>query len=32
MDDELAKELEAFLARLYVAYRAHHADGSSQGS
>jgi hypothetical protein len=26
MDDELAGELEAFLARLYDAYRAHHAD------
>ena len=25
MDDELAAELEAFLARLYDAYRAHHA-------
>jgi len=25
LDDELAAELEAFLARLYVPYRAHHA-------
>ena len=24
LDDELAAELEAFLARLYVLYRAHH--------
>ncbi|WP_435200340.1 hypothetical protein [Janibacter sp. GS2] len=29
LDDELAQELEAFLARLYQPYRAHHADPSS---
>ena len=27
MDDELAAELEQFLARLYQPYRAHHAGG-----
>ncbi len=26
LDDELATELEAFLARLYEEYRRHHAD------
>lgn len=25
LDDEMAAELEAFLARLYVRYREHHA-------
>ncbi|NPC95667.1 hypothetical protein [Nocardioides sp. zg-DK7169] len=29
LDDELAAELEAFLARLYPPYRAHHAGRSS---
>jgi hypothetical protein len=29
MDDELAAELEAFLARLYHSYRAHHSDSAS---
>jgi uncharacterized protein YukE len=29
MDDEMAAELEAFLARLYRSYRAHYAGDSS---
>jgi hypothetical protein len=29
LDDDLAGELEAFLARLYVPYREHHAGRSS---
>ena len=29
LDDELAAELEAFLARLYEPYREHHAGPSS---
>lgn len=29
LDDELAEELEAFLARLYQPYCAHHADPPS---
>lgn len=29
LDDDLAVELEAFLARLYVPYRAHHAGSST---
>lgn len=29
LDDDLGSELEAFLARLYVPYRRHHADQSS---
>lgn len=29
LDDDLAQELEAFLARLYLPYREHHARGSA---
>ena len=29
LDDELAAELEAFLARLYVPYREHHSGSSA---
>ena len=31
LDDDLAQELEAFLARLYEPYRAHHARRATSG-